>query len=184
MTSGRRIPGAGVLAALRGDRADGTRRRAVPRAVRPLALLRRYGPLELAGTAGALAAAWGAHAVTGSLAAAAVAGTAGENAGFYGLAAVAAIRRHAERGWRSPRVALRVGWRAARDLAVEFGPAELVDSFWARPGLMYALGAWLGVGPGVVAGKLAADVVFYAVAAGCRALHPRRTSAAPEGASR
>jgi len=152
--------------------------RVVPR---PAAWIRRYGLLELAGTAGALAAAWAAHAATGSLAAAAVAGTAGENAGYYGLAALEAVRRHAGCTEGGAAGALVVGWRAARDLAVEFGPAEVVDTFWTRPGLMVAMGAWLGVGWGIPAGKLAADAVFYAVAAGCRALARRRVAAAPEG---
>lgn len=154
---------------------------------RPARWLRRYGPLELAGTATALAAAWAVHAMSGQLAFAAVAGTIGENVGYYGLAAWVAMRRHARTvvgtangdvgAWAG---ALAMGWRGTRDLVVEFGPAEVVDSAWVRPGLMFAMSGWLGVGAGILVGKLLADIVFYAVAIGCRELQERRPSVAAQ----
>ena len=54
---------------------------------------------------------------------------------------------------------------AVREVVTEFGAAEAVDTLFARPLLMYAFVATLGsVLAGVVVGKLAADVVFYALA--------------------
>jgi pilus assembly protein TadC len=49
-----------------------------------------------------------------------------------------------------------------RDLVLEFGPAEALDSLLLRPALMYA-GILLApnLALGVVAGKIAADICFY-----------------------
>ena len=51
---------------------------------------------------------------------------------------------------------------AARDLTLEFGPAEMLDSIVLRPVLMY-VGLTMAPTPalGIIAGKLAADVGFY-----------------------
>jgi hypothetical protein len=53
----------------------------------------------------------------------------------------------------------------ARDLTVEFGPAEVFDSVLLRPLLMYAgpvvTGQFIA---GTLLGKLLADVAFYAFA--------------------
>jgi hypothetical protein len=53
----------------------------------------------------------------------------------------------------------------ARDLFIEFGPAEALDSFLLRPASVFA-GLSLAPHPalGIVAGKVAADLSFYAPA--------------------
>ena len=57
------------------------------------------------------------------------------------------------------------GTRTVRDLLIEFGPAELVDSLLARPLFMYLMPSLLhNFTAGIVAGKLAADVIFYGIA--------------------
>jgi hypothetical protein len=117
--------------------------------------LRRYLPAELVCTPCALLCGFAVSALTGSTAAAAVASTWGENAGFYGTMLVRELR---SRGLRSlPAV--------VRDLFLEFGPAEVLDSFLVRPAAIYAA-LLLAPHPalGIVAGKLAADVSFYAPA--------------------
>ena len=53
---------------------------------------------------------------------------------------------------------------ALRDVVSEFGVAEAVDTVFARPLLMFAFVAPLGLVGGVVVGKLTADAVFYALA--------------------
>jgi hypothetical protein len=119
---------------------------------RPLIWLRRYLPAELVCTVTALLGAWAAAALSGSPAAAALAGTWGENVGFYGIML---NREIAQRGPCSlPTV---IG-----DLVLEFGLAEALDSLLLRPALMYA-GLMLAPNTalGVVAGKVAADLVFY-----------------------
>ncbi|MHC5796269.1 type III PLP-dependent enzyme [Lacisediminihabitans sp. FW035] len=128
--------------------------------------IRRYLPSEVAGTATALLAAGLAYATTGSLLVAAIAGTVGENLGFYG---VAGARNFAEQ-WRlssgEPSQRRRSSLaRAAWLSAVEFGPAELVDTFAVRPLLLWIAPLVIGVPlAGWVIGKVGADLVFYGVA--------------------
>ena len=128
---------------------------------------KRYMALEVAGTLTALLAAWSAHAATGNVALSAIAGTVGENVSYYGFAFLReakryfAIHRHQPAGRRGRLVA----WHTTRDLATEFGVAELLDSGFIRPGLMYLMPQVIGsFGWGIVAGKLLADVVFYGFA--------------------
>jgi hypothetical protein len=127
----------------------------------------RYLPAEILGTVTALAAAWTVHALSGSLVSAAVAGAIGEGVGLHGCMAIReAFRnntRHCHYG-RGRRLWL-TGSRTVRDLLIEFGPAELVDSLLARPLFMYLMPSLLhNFTAGIVAGKLAADAIFYGIA--------------------
>lgn len=146
----------------------------------------RYLPAELLGTLTALAVAWSVHAASGSMASAAVAGALGEDLGYYGWVAVREARDHAAR-WRD-HDSLARRWRTAMAtvlaMLVEFGPAELVDSLLARPLLMSLLPGLLGdLTAGIVAGKLAADVVFYGIAVSAYELR-QRSLALPRTAQR
>lgn len=52
--------------------------------------------------------------------------------------------------------------RTARDLVLEFGPAELADSLVVRPVALTAGLAWIGPPAlGALVGKLTADFLFY-----------------------
>ena len=129
----------------------------------------RYLPAEVLGTVIALAAAWTVHAASGSLISAAVAGTVGESLGYYGCMAVREAlvhdTRHRHHG-RMKRLWL-TGASTVRDLLIEFGPAELVDSFLVRPFFMFLMPSLLGnFTAGILLGKLAADVIFYSLAIG------------------
>lgn len=117
----------------------------------------RYLPCEIAGTVGELGGAAIAYLATGSLAAAAITATIGASAGYYATAYVSAVR------WSCrAHGALMSSLLALRSVAVEFGPAELVDSVAVRPVAFY-------VGPlifdntiiGWIFGKLVADLAFY-----------------------
>jgi hypothetical protein len=115
--------------------------------------LRRYLPAELVCTPCALLAGFAANQLTGSPAAAAVAATWGENLGFYGMMLGRELARRRD---------LRALPAIVRDLFIEFGPAEALDSFLLRPASIYA-GLALVPHPalGMVAGKIAADLSFY-----------------------
>src|SRR5688500_2664094 len=120
---------------------------------------RRYAPAEVGAILGAVLAAIAVDQF-GLAAATAYAGAIGEAVVFYGVLFVRDLSAH--RAGRSPGRA--VG-RTVRDLVLECGPAELLDTLAVRPLAMYlatqAVGsAWLG---GVL-GKIAADGVFYTVA--------------------
>jgi hypothetical protein len=129
----------------------------------------RYLPAEILGTLTALAAAWTVHAASDSLISAAVAGTIGESLGFYGCMAVREAFRNDARQChhgRGRRLWL-TGSRTVRDLLIEFGPAELVDTVLVRPLFMYLMPSLLdNFTVGILLGKLAADVVFYSLAIG------------------
>jgi hypothetical protein len=92
----------------------------------------------------------------------AYAGAVGENVGFYGTIIwrqLSADRRVA--GASGERYAGAHLWRTTRELLLEFGPAELLDSLVIRPIAMGLGVRLLGRDAGVIAGKLAADVTFY-----------------------
>lgn len=74
--------------------------------------------------------------------------------------------------WSSPAHGfLRANLLALRSVAVEFGPAEVIDSVAIRPAALY-LGPMLSGNPvfGLIVGKLVADVGFY----GCTVLSYER----------
>lgn len=123
----------------------------------------RYVPAEVAGTVtmvvgGLLATVW-----TDAAPLIAVAALLGEIIGFY---AVLAVTIYIEQAPVSTSRRRAVG-RTAALLVAEFGAAELLDTFLVRPAALM-LGVWLIPDPlwGMLAGKIAADVVFYTVAAG------------------
>jgi hypothetical protein len=128
----------------------------------------RYLPAEIIATVTALIGAFAGHYFSGSLIGAAVGGTIGENVGYYGYFVVLETRRHYAGHAQHPQLRriFLTAVKTLRDLLVEFGPAEALDSLFVRPFCMY-------FGPqlvsnftlGILLGKLAADVVFYAFAA-------------------
>jgi hypothetical protein len=94
----------------------------------------------------------------GAAVATAYAGTIGDGVGFYAVLFVRDLRRQPP--GRRGRLA-----STLRGLVLEFGPAELLDSVMVRPLAMYLAARWLGnATAGVIAGKFAADAVFYALA--------------------
>ena len=128
--------------------------------------VRRYAPNEIAGWVGELAAAWATYHLTGSYAAAVVAGTVGASVGYYATAYVNGVRwsYRAQLGRRPMRVLVANGL-ALRSIAVEFGPAEAIDSILIRPVTLYAGPFLVGnLAVGFVLGSIAADVAFYVMA--------------------
>jgi len=125
--------------------------------------LRRYLPAELlSAVATLLAATLVLHATSSRLQAALAATWAGNIAYFGLLLAQDVCRAYRTRQQRS----LPYTWRTLGQnlwaLAVEFGLAELLDSFLIRPALMYYLPRWLGdFSAGILLAKLLADVTFY-----------------------
>ena len=128
--------------------------------------LARYGPAEIACTAMAVACAGVAAATGAGAEAVCVGGTAAEVCAFY---AVMIARERAQRGPGAPLGAI------LRSLALEFGPAEVLDTFLLRPALLYAAIALTGgTASGALLGKVAADGAFYALAIASRSLASRR----------
>lgn len=123
----------------------------------------RYLPAEIVGTAVMVIAGLGVTLWTDTPALIALAALIGETVGFYAVLSVTIYleQRHVSSSRRRATV------RTAMLLVAEFGAAELLDTFLVRPAALVA-GVWLIGDPlwGLLAGKLAADLVFYAVAAG------------------
>lgn len=129
--------------------------------------VRRYLPCEIAGTVGEFGGAVVAYLLTGSMAAAAITATVGASAGYYAAAYTSAVRwayrEHSHRGWATRATVANLF--ALRSVAIEFGPAELIDSIAIRP-LAYYLGPMMfgNVVAGWIFGKLLSDIGFYVLA--------------------
>jgi hypothetical protein len=124
--------------------------------------LTRYGIAECGGVLGALVVSYAARRATGNAIVAAYAAAWGETIGYVCTIMVRDLASES----RSSRVAhqpFRLGdaLRVVADLATELGPAGALDSFVTRPLAMALATRALGLPLGVIAGKLAADLLFY-----------------------
>ncbi len=122
----------------------------------------RYGPSEVLGTVASVGAAVSVQELTGSLAAAAYTGALVETLVFYGVMFLRESLREAHlAGARGRPFTGRDLLPVARSMLLEFGAAEALDTAFSRP-LCMALGLELiGGHLGGLAGKLAADLIFY-----------------------
>jgi hypothetical protein len=129
--------------------------------------VRRYLPCEIAGTTCEFGGAGIAYLLSGSFAAAAIVATIGASLGYYAAAYGTAVRTTYREHSHLPRKqrALTANGLALRSIAVEFGPAEVIDSLIVRP-LAFYLGPILfgGMVAGWIFAKLMADVGFYVLA--------------------
>jgi hypothetical protein len=129
--------------------------------------VRRYGPAEVACLVTMLAASIVAARLTSSPPLLAASAIAGATVGFYGVLVVTVAREQRRVVVpQQPRYAARVASRTVLLLTAEFGAAELLDTFVWRPVLMVSAVVLLDAPvSGLLAGKVAADVLFYTVAA-------------------
>jgi hypothetical protein len=135
----------------------------------------RYGWAEFWGVITSYLGYYITHQATTSSIAASFGASFGENIGYYGciLWREISARRDAGEGWTS-----RTFGALTRDLLYEFGLAELLDFLIVRPGVTFLAVAMFGSAVGVAVGKVAADIVFYALAIG---FYERRKARANSG---
>ena len=136
--------------------------KASPRRRKVIEWMARYGFAECAGIACAFIASLLVKEITGNSIAAAYGAAWGESLG-YSCVIVARDFLSESRAARAAneRLSARRAGGVVRGLVAEFGPAALIDTFVTRP-LAMGLGVrFLGVKLGIVAGKAAADVMFY-----------------------
>jgi hypothetical protein len=127
--------------------------------------LRRYLPLEIAATAFALLGGLGAATLTANGAIIAYAATWFENVGFYGVALWREVRGRLNGAPLTVAAVTPTLAPSGRALLLEFGPAEVLDSFVIRPACMYALPKLTGsLTLGLIFGKFMADLAFYGLA--------------------
>lgn len=113
--------------------------------------MNRYGPAEVVGTITAVFAAALVHRLGAGEVFTAYVGSASEAAGYYLIMVSSEFRRYRD---KHP-------FHITKNLLLEFGFSETLDFFVIRP-LFMGLGLhYLGVGWGLIAGKLMADLVFY-----------------------
>jgi len=118
--------------------------------------VRRYLLPEVAGCVTTFLAVWISLKLELPLPVVAYIGTWSENLGFYTTRLLLDIRR------RSPDETI---LKILRNVLLEFGPAELLDSFFLRPLLMGLGMAICEMHPaGAFLGKVLADLIFYLVA--------------------
>ncbi|WP_324676659.1 hypothetical protein [Hymenobacter sp. GOD-10R] len=125
--------------------------------------VKRYLPAEALSLVATLAAGGAAFSFSHDRTTTALAATWAGNVAYFGCILLQDIRttrrsRHAT----GQRYSAQKFGKNIRALVVEFGAAEVLDSFLIRPLLMYYLPLWLGsLSGGILAAKLAADVTFY-----------------------
>jgi hypothetical protein len=124
--------------------------------------IRRYGPSEVVGTVAAVGAAGAVAQATESTIAAAYAGTIAETVVFYGTLALRETVHDAHQAGAAGRA---FGQKdvllVLRNLVLEFGAAEALDTALFRPFCMGIGIRLLGGSVGALAGKLIADLAFY-----------------------
>lgn len=138
---------------------------------------RRYGPSEIGGAIAALVGALAALRAGGGTLAAALAATAGEVLWFYASLTLRDLRYEANEQRTAGRAFdSRAAADVLRNLWREFGAADAVDLL-LRP-ICFGVGlVTVGGAPGVLLGKLLADLLFYGPV--LRIWHWRATRQAP-----
>jgi FHA domain len=139
---------------------EGAGQRSLGRRVREW--LRRYGPSEVLGTVVAVGIAGLVKEAIGSSLAAGYLGTIAEAIVYYGVMFLRESIREANLAGRHGRSYGSADLLAVlRNLGLEFGAAEALDTGIIRP-LCIGLGIqFIGGSLGALAGKLAADIAFY-----------------------
>ncbi|PJJ48077.1 hypothetical protein [Hymenobacter chitinivorans] len=125
--------------------------------------LRRYGPAEVLSVLATLGGAFLAFTLTRNSVSTALAGTWAGNVAYFGylLGLDVSQTRRQLRAVGQP-YTFRTLLRNLRALIVEFGLAEVFDSFLVRPALMYYLPRAVGsLAGGILLAKVLADVTFY-----------------------
>ena len=125
--------------------------------------LKRYLPAEIVGTVVAVGAGLVAHSVIDNNVVTAFVGTWGENIGFYSTIIFRDIT-NSIRTHRNSKINYQFSVLAKdiRNIIVEFGPAEILDSLFIRPFMMFFFTRLLNsVSLGILAGKITAYVTFY-----------------------
>jgi len=128
--------------------------------------VKRYATAEVFALIGAFLGASVGLFLTNNLIVSAYCAAFGENIFYYGLIIIRDVRNsHKEHKKNSKKYGFLSFVKNNRDLIVEFGPAETLDSLVIRPFWMYLFPIVLGnFYLGILVGKLVADITFYGLA--------------------
>lgn len=121
--------------------------------------IKRYLPAEIFAIIGAIIGGVLAHILSENLFVTAISATAAENIGFYGQILYVDLR---ERKIKDEKITFLGSLKVLRNIILEFGVAEYIDSLLIRPAAMYYFPQLIDNIPvGILIGKLVADVTFY-----------------------
>jgi hypothetical protein len=124
---------------------------------------KRYGLAEVISLTLTVLSSWLSFELTQNKITTALVGTWVGNIGYFGTILVEDILL-ANKQLRSvgKQYSIDTFFKNVRALFVEFGIAELFDTLFIRPTLMYYIPIWMGdLSWGVVVAKFAADITFY-----------------------
>lgn len=136
----------------------------------------RYLSAELIGTASAFAGgALAANYSENNALAMGYASTVAETAGFYGSMLVKQVYHDASEARQMQQSYGFNGLtKTLKDLTLEFGLAELIDTPLIRPGAKAASAHLLGPEAGILVGKFIGDVAFFLISGTCHELKKRK----------
>jgi hypothetical protein len=125
--------------------------------------VKRYLPAEILCTFTAMISATLAYSLTKNDILTALAGTWGENIGFYAVNVGRDIYVSQKNHKKNNKIYTFESFiENIKNAVLEFGPAEIIDSFLSRPFMMYIFPKITGnVQLGIFAGKIAADIIIY-----------------------
>lgn len=137
--------------------------------------IKRYLPAEILGTLAAIVFPTAVSFTTENVLFIALAGTWGENVGFYGTIIFQEVKesrqKHAEMNKSYGLVSF---GKNIRNIFLEFGVAETVDSLFVRPAIMFlTVTSITNLQLGILIGKIIADVIFYIPAIICYELRKK-----------
>lgn len=123
----------------------------------------RYAPAEIFATIGAIFGAGFLYLFTNNRIIAAYAGVIGENVGYYGFILIRDFKKNKTNYEKSgQKFGLIDFLKTIRDLFLEFGLSEALDSFLVRPFCLYWFPIWIpNFSIGIIVGKFVADIIFY-----------------------
>ena len=126
--------------------------------------IKRFLPAEVVGTLIAITMAFSVSAFTANRITIAYAASIAETVGFYTtiiFTDALLIRKHLKIQNRTLTLTALL-LTTLKNILIDFGVAELADSFMIRPLFMYLFPLWLNdYALGIFAGKIASDIVFY-----------------------
>lgn len=125
--------------------------------------IKRYVPAEILSLAATLLAASITYKLTREQVATALAATWAGNIAYFGYILFIDVIKSRKKCLSSGKLYTSTDLLAnVRFLIVEFGVAEIADSFFIRPALMYQVPIWMkDLLSGTLVAKIAADVIFY-----------------------
>ncbi len=123
---------------------------------------KRYGPPEILGIILAVTLASVVKTFTGNIVAGGIAGTWGDNLGFYVYMLIKETHHRIKKDAKNKVIGFRSVAKIGRNLIIEFGPAEYLDSFLLRPIYLSVVPLFIpNYALAIIVGTLLADITFY-----------------------